>query len=155
VVLTHHFTDDFGALLGRAVGREAHLVHAIKNAPVHRLQPIADIRQGAAHDHAHGVIEVRAPHLVFDVDGNQIPVAVAGPGQRKLLPGRDRRILRRFLLVCQSGSFEVNLYCSKRLVAAAMLTLVFTTQSHQRCPQPVNGRRGRRQRAPTPAELFF
>ena len=35
---------------------------------MHRLQTVANIGQRAADDHAHRVIEVRPPHLVFDVD---------------------------------------------------------------------------------------
>ena len=67
-----NFADDLGALAGGAVGREAHLVHAEKNAAMDGFEAVADIGKGAAHDHAHGVIEVRALHLVFDIDGQEI-----------------------------------------------------------------------------------
>ena len=50
------------------LGVQTHLVHAVQNAAMHGLQAVADIGKGAAHDHAHGVIEVRPLHLVFDVD---------------------------------------------------------------------------------------
>ena len=70
--LTHDVADDAGGLLGGAVKVQPHLVHHVKNAAMHRLQTVADVGQRAADDHAHGVIEVRALHLVFDVDGNQI-----------------------------------------------------------------------------------
>ena len=43
---------------------------------MHRLQAVADIGQRAADDHAHRVIEIRPPHLVFDVDGNDVLSAV-------------------------------------------------------------------------------
>ena len=33
---------------------------------MHRLQPVAGIRQRARHDHAHGVVEVGAAHLLLD-----------------------------------------------------------------------------------------
>jgi hypothetical protein len=36
---------------------------------MHGLQAIAGIRQGAANDHAHRVIEIRAAHFVFKADG--------------------------------------------------------------------------------------
>jgi CheY-like chemotaxis protein len=39
-------------------------VHGVENAPLHRLEPVAHVRQGPAHDHAHGVLEVGALHLV-------------------------------------------------------------------------------------------
>ena len=32
------------------------------------LEPVAGIRQGARHDHAHGVIEVCLLHLLVDID---------------------------------------------------------------------------------------
>ena len=70
--LTHHVADDAGGLLRGAVKVQPHLVHHVENAAMHGLQTVADIRQRAAHDHAHGVIEVRALHLVFDVDGDQV-----------------------------------------------------------------------------------
>ena len=68
MVFAEHFADDLGALSGGAIGQQTHLVHAEKNAAVHRLEAVANIGQRAAHDHAHGVIEIRALHLVFDID---------------------------------------------------------------------------------------
>ena len=68
--LPMHFADDLGALAGGPVGVQPHLVHAVENAAMHGLQAVADIGQRAADDHAHGVIEIRPPHLVFDVDGD-------------------------------------------------------------------------------------
>ena len=32
------------------------------------FKPIAGIRQGPGHDHAHGVIEIRVAHLVIDIN---------------------------------------------------------------------------------------
>ncbi len=70
--LTHDVADHAGGLLRGAVIMQPHLVHHVENPPMHGLQPVADVRQRAPHDHAHGVIEVRALHLVFDVDGDQV-----------------------------------------------------------------------------------
>ena len=39
---------------------------------MHRLEAVARIRQRARHDHAHGVIEVGALHLVEDGYGTNI-----------------------------------------------------------------------------------
>ncbi len=76
---TEDFADDFGALARGPVRRQAHLVHAEKYAAMHRLEAIPDIGKGAAHDHAHRVIEVRALHLVFDIDGyHRATVRVGG-----------------------------------------------------------------------------
>jgi hypothetical protein len=73
---THYVADHAGGLLGGAVKMQPHLVHHVQNSPMDRLQPIANVRQRAPHNHAHGVIEVRAFHLVFDVDGDQVLRAV-------------------------------------------------------------------------------
>jgi hypothetical protein len=72
MVFAHHFTGNFGALARGPVGREAHFMHPEKDAAMDRLKPISDIGQRAAHDHAHGVIEVRPPHFIFDIDGNDV-----------------------------------------------------------------------------------
>src|SRR3546814_14810514 len=34
------------------------------------LEAVADVRKCAPHDHAHGVIEVAAAHLVLEIDGD-------------------------------------------------------------------------------------
>ena len=36
---------------------------------MHGLEPVADVGQGAAHDHAHRVVEIAAFHFVEDRDG--------------------------------------------------------------------------------------
>ena len=70
------FTDDVAdharGLHVLLVGRVALLVHRVQDAPVHRLQAVARIGQRARHDHAHGVIEVGAFHLVENGDGANI-----------------------------------------------------------------------------------
>jgi hypothetical protein len=68
VVLAHHVADDAGRFLVRLVGREAVLEHRVEDAPVYRLQAVAGVRQRPRDDHAHGVIEVGAAHLVGDLD---------------------------------------------------------------------------------------
>ena len=79
MVLAHDFTDDFGALARGLVGRQAHFVHSEEDAPIHRLEAVADVRERTAHDDAHGVIEIRPPHLVFDIDGNEVFGAFRAP----------------------------------------------------------------------------
>ena len=58
-----------------------------------RLQTVADIGKGASDDHAHRVIEIRALHLVFDIDWDQVFV-IAGWKQhastRSVLLGQKR-----------------------------------------------------------------
>ena len=68
VELTENFADDLGALAVGLGGGEAELVHAEEDAAVHGLEAVADIGQGAADDHAHGVIEVGLLHFRFDIN---------------------------------------------------------------------------------------
>ena len=51
VVLPHHLADARCALAVASIGGQPQVrVHGVQNAPLHRLEAIADIRQGAAHD---------------------------------------------------------------------------------------------------------
>ena len=70
MVFTDDVTDHAGRLLVRLVVYVAQLVHREQHAPMHGFQTITHIRQGAPHDHAHGVIEIALAHLVFDIDAN-------------------------------------------------------------------------------------
>ena len=72
VIFTHHVADDARRLHVFLVGRMPLLVHRIEDAPMHRLQAVARIRQRPRHDHAHGVIEIRALHLLRDRHGANI-----------------------------------------------------------------------------------
>ena len=89
VILAEHVSDDAGALLGGPVEVQAHLAHGVKNAAMDRLQAVADVRQRSTDDDAHRVVEIRPAHLVFDVDGNEVLIAVAVVGQ--LGPPATRR----------------------------------------------------------------
>ena len=50
VILADHVADHARALLEGAVGIEPQLPHGIQQAAMHRLQPVAHIRQRARHD---------------------------------------------------------------------------------------------------------
>ena len=76
VVLAHHLADDRGALAERAGGRQAHLAHRVEDPAVDGLEAVADVGQGARHDHAHRVVEVAHPHLVLDADGSDVAQVV-------------------------------------------------------------------------------
>ncbi len=80
MIFTDHVADDARGLHVFLVRRVPLLVHRIQDAPMHRLQTVARIRQRARHDHAHGVIEVAALHLVEDGYGTNI-------GRRRRLAG--------------------------------------------------------------------
>jgi len=68
VVLAQHLPDDARALHVGAVPDVVRLVHRVQHPAVHRLQAVPDVRQRTPHDHAHRVIEVRAPHLLLEAD---------------------------------------------------------------------------------------
>ena len=46
----HHVADDLGGFLERRAGIEPQQPHAVEDAPMHRLQAVAGIRQRAVHD---------------------------------------------------------------------------------------------------------
>ena len=88
VIFAHHVADHARRFDVFLVGRVALLVHRVEDAPVHRLQAVAHVRQRPRHDHAHGVIEIRALHLLgdrdgADVGGTSVPrFRIFGVGQR-------------------------------------------------------------------------
>ena len=67
VVLAHHVADRRRGLLVRPVRLQAGLVHAVEHAAVHRLQPVAHIRQGARDDDRHRVVEEARAHLLLEL----------------------------------------------------------------------------------------
>src|SRR5208283_567092 len=76
--------------------------------PVHRLQPVANIRQRPAHDYAHGVIQVRPLHFVFDIGRYEVLIAPCWG-----------RTLRWLFLICQGiSSLRLSTYFNKNLVAS-------------------------------------
>ena len=68
MVFSNHIAHDARGLLIGAVPDVSHVVHGIKDAPVHRLQPIAYVREGPADNDAHRVVHIGLTHFVFDVD---------------------------------------------------------------------------------------
>ena len=68
VIFTEDVADDMSGFLGRFVPVVARHIHGVEHPPVHRLQPIADIRQRPPDDHAHRVIQIGAFHLIVDID---------------------------------------------------------------------------------------
>jgi len=68
MVFTHHITDRAGGFLVGAIPIVSSLFHREQYAAMNRLKAIPNIREGTTHDHTHGVIKVRLPHLSFDFD---------------------------------------------------------------------------------------
>ena len=73
VVVPHHAADDVRALAVRPVRLQAGLVHRVQHAPVHRLEAVAHVRERAADDHAHGVIEIGGAHLLLEPARLDVP----------------------------------------------------------------------------------
>ena len=69
VVFADDVADDARGLLVGLVPVVAELAHRVQDAAMHGLQAVAHVGQRAAHDHAHGVVEIRLAHLVFEIHG--------------------------------------------------------------------------------------
>ena len=68
VVLSKHFPDHARALLVTGAGGQAQVAHAVQYAPMHGLQPVADVRQRPAYNHRHRIIDVGRLHFLLDID---------------------------------------------------------------------------------------
>ena len=68
VVLADDVAHDARRFLVRLVVLVAEFTHRVEHAPVYRLEAVPDVREGTTDDDAHGVVEVRLPHLVFEID---------------------------------------------------------------------------------------
>ena len=60
-------TDDAGGLLVRPVMQIAQLAHGMEDAPVNRLEAIANIGKRAAHDDGHRIVQIGPAHLLFEL----------------------------------------------------------------------------------------
>ena len=67
MVLTQYFTHNSGRFFCRAVGKDTCVPHGVEDTPVHRLETVSHIRQGAGDNHRHGIVNVGAFHLLVDV----------------------------------------------------------------------------------------
>ncbi len=68
MIFLQTLADHTGALHVLAVVQHAHVMHGVQNAAMHRLQSVTDVGQRAPDDDRHRIIEIRTPHLVFNVD---------------------------------------------------------------------------------------
>ena len=86
----HHVSDHPGALAEGGVRPASRVVHRVEDPPMHRLEPVAHVRQGARHDHRHGVLEEGGLDLLLDVDQLDAGIPVVGheaPPRRGLAIG--------------------------------------------------------------------
>jgi hypothetical protein len=83
--IAHHVADDLGRLLERGAGIEPQQLHPVKDAAMHRLQPVARVGERAVHDGGERVGEVALLERlaqrdflhVAAVGGNQLLAHVA------------------------------------------------------------------------------
>ena len=68
VILTQHLTNDSSRFLVGRIRPDAHVVHRVENAPLHRFHPISCVWQRPRNDYTHRVIQIRRLHLFVDVD---------------------------------------------------------------------------------------
>ena len=80
-----------------------HIVHGVENAPVHGLQPVAYVGQRAADDHRHRIVEIRPPHLLFDIDG----LNVRGAGNAAAISAGRRSQGKLWVLIVSHFQFSV------------------------------------------------
>ena len=76
VELTHHVTNHAGALVEGSVRAVAAVVHRVDDAAVHGLETVTHIRQGAANNNGHCVIQVGTLHLSLQVHLFNVTVVV-------------------------------------------------------------------------------
>ncbi len=67
VVLTEHLSDYACALLVGLCAGIADAEHTVEDASVYRFESVAHVRQGACHNHRHGVVDVARLHLVLNI----------------------------------------------------------------------------------------
>ena len=94
VILTHHVADHARRLHVFLVGRMPVLVHRIEDAPMHRLETVTRVGQRARHDHAHGVIEIAALHLLGDGNGANVRGRIVSLGRGIIGVRQGLKILR-------------------------------------------------------------
>ena len=72
VELTHDFAHHAGAFYVPFVGPEPHFAHHIDDAPLHRLETVAGIWQGAGINHRIGVFQEGSAHFLGHVDMSDV-----------------------------------------------------------------------------------
>ena len=76
VELTHHVANHAGALIEGSVRAVAAVVHRVDHAAVHGLEAVTHIRQGAANNNRHCVVQVGTLHFGLQVHLFNVTVVV-------------------------------------------------------------------------------
>ena len=72
----HHVADDAGAFLVTLAGIKAQNAHGVNDTPMHRLQPVAHVRQRPAHNSGQRIGEVSLLESGLEID--RLDVTAAG-----------------------------------------------------------------------------
>ena len=73
-----------GAFAGRGLGVQAHLVHRVHDAALHRLEPVAHVGKRPMHDRRQGIGEVTLLERRLQID--RVYVVAAVTGRNKTFP---------------------------------------------------------------------
>ena len=148
MVVTHHVPHHLGRLGVLLVELQPHLLHAVQNAAMHRLQAVAHVRQRAPDNDRHRVVEIRPAHLVLDIDRQHrqrtAPLDARRPIRRRagrrwivgvgVLRGRLVGVLRKEI-VCHGFSLIIGVLrggAQRKVPASRSLT---HTEGHpEGCP---------------------
>ena len=68
MVVTQHVTYRGGGFAEGLVVGERVLEHTEQHSSVYRLHTVSHVGQGSAHDHTHGIVDVGALDLLFDLN---------------------------------------------------------------------------------------
>ena len=66
MIFTHHIADDPGAFLVALIGIQLELAHRMQKPPMHRLQPVAHIRQRTGHDRGQRITQIALAERVLE-----------------------------------------------------------------------------------------
>ena len=108
VQAAHDLADDAGALDVAAVGTQPHVVHRVEDPALDRLEPVAGVRQRAGVDDGVGVLEERGPHLVPDVDVEDVLLEVLGGRWGRRTPCHGAILSRRTTLSRRAPPIECS-----------------------------------------------
>src|SRR5690606_15817481 len=143
MVLTHDVTDDAGRLAVRPVPVVAQLLHRIEDPAMNRRQAVANVRERAGDDHAQGVVEVGAAHLLLDRDGGLATARSPAAASRRNQPTTIIAIAMTacFRLFESRGAFLVDVaqiqtrMCRYKKEGSAKEGELSQTSKFRRCEQ--------------------
>ncbi len=101
MVFLQTFADDAGAFGIAFVVLHALAIHGGEDAAMDGLEAVAGIGERAPDDDGHGVVEIRAAHLLFNVDGDEAGCAWTGGTIGRIAVERKLRVL----IVCHKFSW--------------------------------------------------